>query len=51
MIQVNVRSGEIPTSQGNAVTPPGTLLFVAASNIFGYIRISQPVNYVDTAVS
>ena len=34
MIQVNVRSGEIPTSQGNAITPPGTLLFVAASNIF-----------------
>lgn len=33
MIQVNVRGGEIPLSQGNAVTPPSTLLTVAASDI------------------
>lgn len=33
MIQVNVRSGEIPLSQGNAVTSPGTLLSVTASEI------------------
>ena len=33
MIQVNVQSGEIPLSQGNAVTPPGTLLTVASADI------------------
>lgn len=33
MIQVNMRSGEIPMTHGNAVTPPGTLLSVAASEI------------------
>jgi len=33
MMHVNMRSGEIPLSQGSVVTPPGTLLYVPVDDI------------------